>query len=109
MATSPPPQPPGGRKHPNPSAPPMGAGEDFADFEGDPTNINQIPQPPSSGAHPLPAAGQPARPSSGSIPPVHPSSPMFAAGSPHLSHVGMQPQMTQVGYGVQPMGQPQQL
>ena len=77
MAHTPPPnQPGGGRK--SASQAPI---EDFQDFEGDATNVNQIPQAPS-------------RPSSqnmgGSQPP-----PMFPQGSPHLSHMGppQQPMM----------------
>src|SRR5262245_35925399 len=86
--TPPPPAPPSGPprgKHT--SAPPNL--EDFSEFEGDPTNINQIPQPPSGGA----------RPSSGQI------APQFASGSPSLSQIGGPPQG---GYGasVQPYTNP---
>src|ERR1051326_9258384 len=75
MSHPPPASPPGNppRKH-SPSAPPL-LNEDFADFEGDPTSINQIPQ------------AQQNRPSapliSGSQAPGQ-----FASASPSLSHIG---------------------
>src|SRR5262245_1776185 len=65
--------PPGGRKS---HGPPIG--EDYGDFEGDPTSINQIPQP-GSGPPPMPQQQR------GSLPPGQ-----FPQGSPHLSHVGPQ-------------------
>ena len=52
--------------------------EDFADFESDATNVNQIPQSPPAQGTPRPSAQMP-----GSQPP-----PMFPQGSPQLSHMG---------------------
>src|SRR5262245_2495813 len=60
--------PPGGRKS---HGPPIA--EDYGDFEGDPTSINQIPEPGGPDT-----SGQ-----RGSMPPSH-----FPQGSPHLSHLG---------------------
>src|SRR5262245_35161105 len=75
--------------------------EDFQDFEGDPTNINQIPQAPPS---PSPS---PSRPGTmiGSGPPivpplaphVAPAPQQFASGSPQLTHVGPMPALQQPG------------
>src|ERR1041385_8116447 len=82
-----PPAPPGGRKSPS-AGPPIG--EDYGDFEGDPTSINQMPQ-----------SGPIVRPSVPSQPQMFPQS------SPQLSHMGQHPaapmmqptQMTQMGVG----------
>ena len=73
--------------------------EDFGDFEGDPTSINQIPS----------RDGQPAR---ASVNNMHatPPGPPFAAGSPSLSYGNQPPQMlsnqhggmTQMGPGGRP-------
>src|SRR5688500_13985057 len=65
-----PPGPPPGRKTPS-QGPPIG--DDYGDFEGDPTSINQIPQGPSGAT---PRAG-------GMTPPQN-----FSQGSPPLSHMG---------------------
>src|ERR1041384_5524319 len=66
--------------------------EDFPDFEGDPTSINQIPRDNAQGT-PRPAGG------------MHPppgAQPQFASASPSLSHIGgPAPQQ----YGTNP-GQP---
>jgi len=48
---------------------------DYSDFEGDSTNINQIPQQGQGGQAPQPRA-------------MPPSPQMFPQGSPHLSHMG---------------------
>src|SRR5262245_6455000 len=89
--TTPPPSPPGGRKHARQSAPPPMRPDDY-EFEGDPTSISQGPPQPQ-----LPAS----RPSA---PPHqhHPQQPIFASGSPQLSHVNQGSQMTVTGYAVQP-------
>src|SRR4029079_346088 len=65
-------------------------------FEGDPTNINQIPQPPgNTPATPATAAGTPQ---------PRPSLPQFSSGSPQLSHVGgPPPQINPTPYGQQVM------
>ena len=82
MAHTPPPnQPGGGRK--TPSQAPL-IQEDYADFEADATNVNQIPQAP--GSQP-PAVS---RTSSQNMAPPAPQ--MFPQGSPHLSHMGQPPQ-----------------
>src|ERR1041384_1792927 len=75
MSHPPPSSPPGNppRKH-SPSAPPL-LNEDFADFEGDPTSINQIPQ------------AQQNRPSAPLIPGSQAPG-QFASASPSLSHIG---------------------
>src|SRR5690242_11165943 len=67
-------QPPssGGSRKTPPSGPPPSLSEDYSDysdFEGDSTNINQMPQP----GQPQPRTSQPQ---------------MFPQGSPHLSHMG---------------------
>src|SRR5437868_14015865 len=97
MAHTPPPnQPGGGRK--TPSQAPL-IQEDYADFEADATNVNQIPQGPG-GQQP----GQPAvsRTSSQNMQPPPQAPQMFPQGSPHLSHMGQPPQqhsqMTQMGH-----------
>ena len=92
MSHPPPSSPPGGppRKH-STSAPPMG--EEFADFEGDPTSINQIPQaqsaqPSSRPQIAVPPGTQAAAPLPG----------QFASASPSLSHIGSPPAQ----YGTNP-------
>src|SRR5262249_25421569 len=77
MSHPPPSSPPGTppRKH-SPSAPPL-LNDDFADFEGDPTSINQIPQAQQA------QQGRPSAPQiSGSQSPGQ-----FASASPSLSHI----------------------
>src|SRR5687767_15856958 len=69
-----PPQGPPSRKSPS-QGPPVG--EDYGDFEGDPTSINQIPQGPTG---PTPHAG------SHHTPPQN-----FSQGSPQLSHMEQSP------------------
>src|SRR4051812_43969348 len=82
MAQSSPPTPPGSpprNKAPSSGPPPMN--EDFGDFEGDPTSINQIPN----------RDGQ-QRPSANNMHATPPGGPgQFAAASPSLSHVGPSP------------------
>jgi serine/threonine protein kinase len=75
MAPTPPSSGGGSRKAPS-SGPPIG--DDYGDFEGDPTSINQIPSQRSP-----------------STPPPS-QQPMFAQGSPHLSHMGGPPPMPSV-------------
>ncbi|HTL37930.1 MAG TPA: protein kinase, partial [Kofleriaceae bacterium] len=75
--------PPGGRKSAS-QGPPIG--EDYGDFEGDPTSINQIPQGPPG---PTPRAG-------GMTPPQH-----FSQGSPQLSHMGQPPNALPNSFNVQ--------
>src|SRR5439155_24780568 len=66
--------------HAQSPGPPLGGDDygDYADFEADSTNVNQIPQP----GGPAPRA---------SMPPAQPA--MFPQGSPHLSHMGGPPAM----------------
>src|SRR6478609_8398059 len=78
MAQSPPGPPPGRKSAQH--GPPIG--EDYGDFEGDPTSINQMPQGPGAAA--TPRAGGPTPQN-------------FAQGSPQLSHMGQQP----TGFNVQ--------
>src|SRR5689334_21898108 len=88
MSHPPPSSPPGNppRKH-GPSAQPLH--EDFADFEGDPTSINQIPQAQQGRASaPL---------ISGSQPPGQ-----FASASPSLSHIGSPSHASGQQYGTNP-------
>src|SRR6185295_11360828 len=76
-----PPSGPPGRKSPS-HGPPIG--DDYGEFEGDPTSINQIPQGPGRGPS-QPNMQQPG---------------MFPQGSPQLSHMGQPQQMqghTQIG------------
>jgi serine/threonine protein kinase len=84
MPPNPPQSPPGGRPK-GPSQAPIHP--DFEEFEGDPTNINQVP---GQSGH-LPPPGQTAqgtpRPHNAQS---HPPQP-FASGSPTLSHLGAQP------------------
>jgi len=82
----PPSGPPGGRKS---HGPPLG--EDYGDYEGDPTSINQIPQPPGSAPPPL-------QPQRTSMPPAQ-----FPQGSPHLSHLNQQQQPQYVQTPMPPM------
>ena len=58
--------------------------EDYADFEADATNVNQIPQARAG------AAADRARPRRASRSRRTPQ--MFPQGSPHLSHMGQPPQ-----------------
>ena len=92
-----PPQPPGGRKTIPPVVRPL---EDFNEFEGDPTNINQIPhpnQPPPQQMQVPPQHHQPRPHGHSSMPPPQQN---FAQPSPTLSHLGAPLQ--------QPQQQPQQ-
>ena len=81
--------------------------EDYQDFEGDATNVNQIPQ---QQANPRASAQQIPQPQpSGMHPAPHHTPPQnFAAGSPSLSHVGQPPQPPMYGGHMSPhsgMGQ----
>jgi len=91
--TNPPSGPPPSRKHGPPQAKPIV--DDFPEFEGDPTNINQIPQPPSGSAAPPPAA-----PAAGTPQPRQSlaSTQQFGSGSPQLSHLNA-PQIQPQPYG----------
>ncbi len=92
MASTPP-SPPGSGPPRNKTASVQPIVEDYQDFEGDATNVNQIPQqqaPARASAQQIP---QPQ--SSGMHPTPHPAphhTQNFAAGSPSLSHVGPAPQ-----------------
>ena len=55
--------------------------EEFVDFEGDPTSINQIPRDSAQGT-PRPSGGM--HPPPGAQPPPN----QFASASPSLSHIG---------------------
>lgn len=93
MAHTPPPGPPSGPPGPPPrkhtqSVQPIQQEEDYPDFEGDATNVNQIPQQglPQAQGTPRPHPSQ-----------MHPQQQpqQFAAPSPSLSHVGQPPQQQQ--------------
>ncbi len=77
------PPPPNSPASPRNQVPPSQASqgpmnEDFADYEGDPTSINQIPSP--QGVHVSGHARHPA--------PTQPPPNQFASASPSLSHIG---------------------
>ncbi|HMG22153.1 MAG TPA: hypothetical protein VK607_12570, partial [Kofleriaceae bacterium] len=84
MSHPPPSNPP---RNQSSSAPPMS--EDYGDFEGDPTSINQIPSAQAQGMQ------QPSRPSNGLPPTAQPG--QFASASPSLSHIGAPPPQQQYG------------
>jgi len=73
----PPSGPPGGRKSPS-QGPPLQ--EEYGGYEGDPTSINEVPQPPQMPAprNSVPALGQHQQ--------AQPQ--MYPHGSPQLSHMG---------------------
>src|SRR5690606_36451648 len=97
----PPSSPPGGRKSSS-HGPPIG--EDYGDFEGDPTSINQIPQPNaanSANSANSASSGNPGRSTPRAMAASQPPPPpqpqpqsqaqqpqMFSHGSPQLSHMG---------------------
>src|SRR5215475_13561419 len=80
----PPPSPPGSppRKH-SPSAPPLT--DDFVDFEGDPTSINQIP---NAQAHGMQSSSRASLPSISLSAAAAAQPGQFASASPSLSHIG---------------------
>jgi serine/threonine protein kinase len=83
MASTPPPNSPSGPrgKHPSMQPPVQPHLEDFVEFEGDPTSINQqIPQSPHGTPRP---SSSPASSTHGGM-----GQPQYASGSPSLSHVG---------------------
>src|SRR5689334_13863676 len=79
---------------PSRQAPPSQSGmnEDFVDFEGDPTSINQIPRDSAQGT-PRPAGGMHPQPG------APPAPNQFASASPSLSHIGGPPPQQ---YGTNP-------
>ncbi|MBL9015601.1 MAG: protein kinase [Myxococcales bacterium] len=88
MPHTPPPAPPSGppsRKH-SQSVQPIQREDDFQDFEGDATNVNQMPGGAPAQGTPRPGGAQGGH---HQHPPSQP--PHFAAPSPSLSHVGGPP------------------
>src|SRR5262245_56316256 len=91
-------QPPGSTPRNQASPSQVQLNEDYADFEGDPTSINQIPTPGPAVA-PRPQSLHPP-------PSAQPSPNQFASASPSLSHIGapvVQHYPTQAGPA--PLGQ----
>src|SRR6185503_1625147 len=75
-------QPPGSPPRNKASSSLVQLNEDFADFEGDPTSINQVPTPQQPGTQVA------LRPTMHPPPSAQPSSNQFASASPSLSHIG---------------------
>src|SRR6188508_1299387 len=81
--SQPPTNPPGSPPRNQAPSSPLQMNDDFADYEGDPTSINQIPSPgiPSPQIAPRPVS---MHPSPSAQPPLN----QFATASPSLSHIG---------------------
>src|SRR5438552_15602633 len=87
--------PPGSPPRTQAPSSPMPLSEDYSDYEGDPTSINQIPPPPIVASPPSPPNGNPPNaPMPTRAPPLHPTPSaqpapnQFASASPSLSHIG---------------------
>src|SRR5262245_30696717 len=80
--SQPPSQPPGSTPRNQASSSLVQLNDDFADFEGDPTSINQVPTPGPIVVRP--ANMHPPHPPPSAQPPAN----QFASASPSLSHVG---------------------
>jgi serine/threonine protein kinase len=76
--SQPPSQPPGSTPRNQASSSLVQLNEDFADFEGDPTSINQVPTPGTQ------VTARPMHPPPSAQPPPN----QFASASPSLSHIG---------------------
>src|SRR5688500_2462015 len=97
MAHTPPPGSPGPPRTKSPSVQPAFDQDDYADYDGDSTNVNQIPQaggaPPQSTPRPQPQSQPPQQQGFASAPPDfnHQQQPMYASPLMQPSQMGQMP------------------